>query len=235
VEETVRVARRFNGPPDSGNGGYVCGLVGSAFDGPAEVTLHVPPPLERAMRLVRSEVTLRLIDGERTVAEGLPSSVDLEPPATVPFDAAVAAVERYAGWEDHLFPTCFVCGPEREQGDGLRIFPGPVGEVPVVAAPWQPPRDLARSDGTLSPEVVWAALDCPSYFGGPVGTPSVLGRLAVEIRAPVFLDESYVVLGWGLGSEGRKHRAAAAITDRNRSVVAVSRALWIELREPPVG
>ncbi|MEV4624044.1 hypothetical protein AB0J74_35700, partial [Asanoa sp. NPDC049573] len=28
---------------------------------------------------------------------------------------------------DHPFPTCYVCGPER--ADGLRIFPGPVGDV----------------------------------------------------------------------------------------------------------
>ena len=60
VEENARVAigspfvaqivikSRFNGPPDSGNGGYVCGVVASAVEGPSIVTLRKPPPPGRA-------------------------------------------------------------------------------------------------------------------------------------------------------------------------------------------
>src|SRR3982750_648655 len=32
----VVIDSRFNGPPDSANGGYTCGLVAAAIDGPAE-------------------------------------------------------------------------------------------------------------------------------------------------------------------------------------------------------
>ena len=42
---SLTVARRFCGPPGSGNGGYVCGLIAGFLDGPAEVTLRLPPPL----------------------------------------------------------------------------------------------------------------------------------------------------------------------------------------------
>ena len=40
----------YNGPPKSGNGGYSCGVLGQFFDGPAEVMLRVPPPLDTEMQ-----------------------------------------------------------------------------------------------------------------------------------------------------------------------------------------
>jgi hypothetical protein len=45
------IMSRFCGPPDSGNGGYVCGLIAGYLDGPAEVTLRKPPPLETPLNL----------------------------------------------------------------------------------------------------------------------------------------------------------------------------------------
>lgn len=42
------VAARFCGPTGSGNGGYVAGRLGAFVDtdGPVEVTLREPPPLD---------------------------------------------------------------------------------------------------------------------------------------------------------------------------------------------
>lgn len=228
--ETVTVAARFNGPPTSGNGGYVCGLVGARIPGPAEVTLFVPPPLEVALTLVRGDEGVVLRRGDVVVAEGLPTTVEGQPPVRVGLEAAERAVAGYPGFTEHAFPTCFVCGPQREPGDGLRVYAGPVEGTPVAAAPWTPPPDLADADGVVLPEVVSAALDCPSYFGGPVGVPAVLGRLAVDIRAPVLAGRPHVVVGWGLGSERRKHFSAAAVTNVEGDVLAVSRATWIQPR-----
>ena len=39
---TLVIGSRFCGPPDSGNGGYVCGLIADYLGGPAEVTLRKP-------------------------------------------------------------------------------------------------------------------------------------------------------------------------------------------------
>ena len=39
------VERRFCGPLDSGNGGYVCGPIAGFVEGPAEVALRLPQPL----------------------------------------------------------------------------------------------------------------------------------------------------------------------------------------------
>jgi len=35
----------FYGPPNSGNGGYVCGMLVHHITGAAEVTLRSPPPI----------------------------------------------------------------------------------------------------------------------------------------------------------------------------------------------
>ena len=40
------IRKRFCGPPNSGNGGYVCGLLANAMAEPCQVTLHAPPPLD---------------------------------------------------------------------------------------------------------------------------------------------------------------------------------------------
>jgi len=48
----VMVSRRFCGPPQSGNGGYVCGLLGAQLATTATVRLLAPPPLDVPLRLV---------------------------------------------------------------------------------------------------------------------------------------------------------------------------------------
>ena len=57
---------------------------------------------------------------------------------------AEEASKRYAGFEHHAYPTCFTCGPARE--DGLGIFAGPVAGRELVAAPWTPAEDVASRD-----------------------------------------------------------------------------------------
>src|SRR5690606_28369050 len=48
---TIKIARQFRGPPNSGNGGYSCGRLAAFIDGPAEVTLRKPPPLDTEMQV----------------------------------------------------------------------------------------------------------------------------------------------------------------------------------------
>ena len=77
----------------------------------------------------------------------------------------------------HPFPTCFACGTGREEGDGLRIFPGRVGDGDgadpdrrdLDAAP-ERGRGLAhvrrRPPAHASLAVTWAALDCVGGWAG---------------------------------------------------------------------
>jgi hypothetical protein len=214
------IASRFNGPPGSANGGYACGLFSEALGGGFEVTLLVPPPLDTQLDIVGDE----LRHGDVVVARARRAAhSDAEVQEPVSLAEAEAASKRYAGFEHHAYPTCFTCGPARD--DGLGIFAGPVeGRDGLVAAPWTP-------EPGVRPEIVWAALDCPSGFACiPLGSRTLLATMAATIDAPVHPGKSYVVTGWPIASEGRKHRAGSAIHDSDGRRVAVAESLWITLR-----
>ncbi len=234
VEDVIRIARRFCGPPESGNGGYVAGALALRLvAGPAAVRLHAPPPLATPLALRRAGAALALRDGERLVARAAPACVDLEAPPPPGPDAAAAASRGFRGFDDHVFPTCFVCGPERAAGDGLRIFPGPLAGRDAVAAPWRPDASLDAGDGTVAPEFLWAALDCPGCFAFPqVDGAVVLGEIAARLGAPVAVGEACTLIGWRIAHEGRKHRTGTALYGESGALRGVARATWIEVPRP---
>jgi hypothetical protein len=234
--EQVTIPRRFNGPPDSGNGGYSCGVVARLLGGPAEVTLRCPPPLGRPLEVVRrGDGGVELRDGERLVAEGVPAELEIEVPPPVSLAEAEDAARRFPWFTGHPFPRCFVCGPDRRAGDGLRILAGPVAGRPVAAAPWTPSPADCGPDGTVLPEIAWAALDCPSWFGAHAFHPSsgvaLLGRLRARLLAPIRAGEPCLAMGWHLGTEGRKVIAGSALYSAGGELRAAARATWIIL--PP--
>jgi len=61
--ETMTIPRRFRGPPNSGNGGYVCGMLARHITGAAEVALRAPPPLETGLSVVEVGVGLGAASG----------------------------------------------------------------------------------------------------------------------------------------------------------------------------
>jgi hypothetical protein len=69
VADQITIPKRFCGPPESGNGGYVCGLLAGYVNGDAEVTLRLPPPLDRPLDVVRESGVARLMEGDKLVAE----------------------------------------------------------------------------------------------------------------------------------------------------------------------
>jgi hypothetical protein len=235
------VAPRFCGPPSSGNGGYVCGLIAGFLDGPAEVTLLLPPPLNRPLAVERdSQGSVRVLDGQNLIAEatGLPGGQHLQLPEPVPVGQARAAGARsplLADPELHPYPTCFVCGPDRRPGDGLRILAGPVRGTALWADVWCPGEDLAGAHGQVRPEFIWAALDCPGGIAAlqdavPDGTPYLLGRLAARQLGEVKAGEPHVVVGWRLAAQDRKVLAGSALFTASGQAVGVAQATWIRLR-----
>jgi hypothetical protein len=221
------VPGRYNGPADSGNGGYTCGLVAEILGGVAEVTLRLPPPLDRELEVVRNDGHLEIRDGEALVAEAEPAALDLDVPAPVSVEEAAAASARYAGFVHHAYDTCFVCGPRRE--DGLRVYAGPVEDRPgLVASPWTPPEDVGS-------ELVWAALDCPSGWAVDDFQREgvLLGRMAAEIDRLPEPGEPHVVVGWRIGEDGRKRYAGSALLTGDGEVLARARSTWIVPSAPP--
>ncbi|MGC9323356.1 MAG: hypothetical protein ACP5G0_01280 [Desulfomonilia bacterium] len=232
MNNTIIIEKRFCGPPDSGNGGYVCGLLAGNIQGVATVTLRKPPPLETALRVeVIDGGKVVLKDRDSIIAEARPSSLDMEIPAPPTFEDAQQATRTYLSPEEHFFPTCFVCGPARTAGDGLRIFPSSVPGTSLVASPWIPDKSLCDGSGRIRPEFVWASLDCPGAFAvlDKNLSPVVLGELTAQIiRLPV-PDEPYIVVGWELSRKGRKRFAGTALYSRSGEIFGMGKAVWIEL------
>jgi hypothetical protein len=237
VTARLTIAERFNGPPASGNGGYVCGLIAQLGVTPAStamtVTLRQPPPLGQPLDVVTStnDVT-ELRHGDELVAEAIPAA-DVPPLLEIAASPAVAAAERvFRGRVGHPFPTCFVCGPQRVEGDGLRLQPGPVvGRVDTTACHWIPDASLADAGSSrVRPEFAWAALDCPGAWTlDVVGRPMVLGRMTGLVEATPQVGDRCTVMGQLLRREGRRAFTATTLYDSDGSVLGRARATWVEI------
>lgn len=217
---------RFNGPPGSGQGGWSAGLLADVVGGAAvEVSLLRPPPLGRPLRVAGGEA----LDGDDVVLRAQRvAAVAVEPRPPVAADLARATTSPWD--ERHPFPTCFACGPERAEGDGLRLFAGRARDDGTYAVAWTP--DPAFGDPVPRP-LLWAAMDCPTaapLVDPPPRRPLVLARLAVQQHAPVRAGAEHVVGAWTVAVDGRKRRAAAALWAAGGELLAVASALWIELR-----
>ena len=236
MSDTITIPARFRGPPETGNGGFVCGLVDSHVVGDAEVTLRSPPPLETPLDVVASDGGVRVYNGETLIAEAGTALWDLQVATPPSWEQARAAEAGYLGLEHHEFAECVVCGPDRTPGDGYRIFPGPAGGRGMVASTWRPHPSLPASDGQLHPEAVWAALDCPGAWADARDmreTPVVLGRMAARLEGSCIVGDDHVVIAWPLASEGRKFFAGTALFTIDGSLVGAARQTWIVLAPQP--
>jgi hypothetical protein len=218
----VTFSRRFRGPLTSANGGYACGRLAAFVDADeVEVTLRLPPPLDRPLAVRHEDGVAELLDGDVVVAEARAASVDVDPPSSVSFAAAEDAATRHVRLGSELFGECFTCGI-RDAHDGLEIYAGTVaGREPLHAAPW-----TVRES---SPEIVWAAIDCPgAYAVGMAGRGEiVLGRMAARVLRVPEVGERCVAASWPLGEDGRKLYAGTALYAENGEVLAVARQTWI--------
>ena len=221
-ENTLAIDRRFRGPLHSANGGYTAGRLAAFVGGPAEVTLRLPPPLERPLRVAEEDGGVLLLDGEALVAEARPAIVDVDVPERVSVEEAADAASRHVRFGGDLFSECFSCGVRPD--DGLCIHVGPVAGREIQAAPW-------TATG-VAPEVVWAAIDCAGAYavGGPGRGEVLLGRMAAEIRRLPEEGERCVVIAWPLGEDGRKLFAGTALLSADGEPLAVARQTWIQPR-----
>ena len=231
LAEHFEISERFRGPPRSGNGGYTCGRLAGHLKGTVAVRLKAAPPLDAELRIEATDDEARLFQGQTLLAEARRSQLDLQTPQCPTYAEAEESSRFFVGFKNHPFPGCFVCGPERMPGDGLRIFPGAVNGGPTVAAPWVPTPSLTNELGRVKSEFLSSALDCIGAFVSPIPESAavVLGELCVSIIEGVTSGEKCVVIGWPLGTEGRKRLAGSAVFTSNGHLVAIARAVWIEV------
>ena len=231
--EDISVAGRYHGPPTMGHGGYVAGLFAARTEGPVQVTLRRPTPLDAPLHmfhLAEGHLELRDLEGE-LIAQSEPTSFDLDVPVAPSLDDARTAE---AGSPSHLegrgiHGQCFGCG-NRTVGEGLRVFAGPLAVEgrALVAGTWRPTDEMRAANGTVGTEWVLAALDCPGAFAFIVGETraGLLGRIQYEQLLPVPADAEHVVMGWQIGEDGRKKFAGTAVVDADGTVMARALATW---------
>ncbi len=233
MSDSFTVPGRFNGPLQSGHGGYAAGALAAFLEQPAEISLRSPVPLETPLDLVEDgDGQVRVLHGETLVLEGRPDpGFEIEVPAAPSLEEARAATAGYRGLEEGEFSCCFVCGRGRE--DALEVFAGPLDGRDLVASPWTPPDWTAGEDGRVLPAIVWSVLDCPTYFATHIEgdlTPGFLARLTARVDALPTAGAEHVVIGWPIEVDGRKHHAGSAVFTAGGELLAAARALTIEPR-----
>ena len=243
---TLVVPYRFRGPANSGNGGWTCGALAAVLGtgSPAvRVRLSAPPPLDVPMTLTRFSppapgAGVRLHHGDQLVAEAI-RTADAEdalaavPPADpdpeVAFAMALDAAARYPGRVDHPFPTCLACGTGREDGDGLRLAPGP-GEPPdgAVSAAWVPHPALDDGTGHVDLPITWAGLDCPGGWSADMlGRPMVLGTMTARVERRPAIGERCVVRGLAGQGSGRTVPTRTTLYGSRGEILAVAAQVWV--------
>ena len=234
MKTELEINSRFCGPPDSGNGGYSCGVIANHLGRSAKVRLEAPPPLNIPLKIVRTSDGVELRNGETIIGFGCANELNLSVPQAPSLERARHAETRYTGLHGHMFPGCFVCGPDREHGDGLRIFPGPVepDNWSLLACTWNPTSDLLDAKGNIREEYVWSALDCPSYFGvvGQHLRPALLGEFELSILGDIAGGAPLIVWCWPISMDGRKMYGGSALGTAQGELLAFAKGTWIELK-----
>lgn len=235
----VTIPGQFNGPTDSGNGGWVCGLMADEWNrahgrGPVETTLHQPPPLASTLAWEHDDGDLRLVTaGGALIATARAGRLTLIDPPAVTTDDALRGRQAYAGHRTHPYPRCFTCGPLRADGDGLRLFAGLVTDG-VAATPWQAHPAFDTGDGAISTPVSWAAIDCSGALAaGFPDVPMLLGRMTGVVARRPNVAEPMIAIGWLRRSDGRKRFTSTALMTLDGDVVARSDQVWITVAGAP--
>lgn len=232
--QEIIIDQRFQGPSQSANGGYVTGMMAELVAGPAEVTLKAPPRLGHAMQIVETGDGFALMDGDQAVATvRAVAPMELAIPPLPSARAIAEATKNYPGHHSSPIPHCFVCGTNRQVGDALRVFAGPVEGADMAASPWVPHANFADDSGMIADRHVLAALDCPGAWAwyGQTGGHMLLGRMHCEAHGKVAPDEACTVTAWPISRDGRKVYAGSAVHNAAGELVAFGFATWITVEE----
>ncbi len=230
----IVITEQFRGPPWSGNGGYIGGLLAASTEGPATVVLRAPAPIDAPLDLVTDGDRVRLVAKDGTlIAETKPADVDPfdAPPAPPSLAEAMEAGARFIGLSRPFHPVCFCCAASQPEGYGLRVFVGQTeGAAPgFVSGAWTPLAAFGDAEGLTRTEVIWAALDCPGSVAWVVteGGGGLLGTMTCEVIRRPRVEEPCVVTAWPIEQSGRKRISGTALFTADGELLAQSQQVWI--------
>ncbi|MFP5487141.1 MAG: hypothetical protein ACLGHQ_02395 [Acidimicrobiia bacterium] len=235
---SIRIGARFQGPTDSGQGGWTAQrfLQAMGVDRPMTVAIRAAIPLEVDLSIVRHDDRSELVgpDGTTIMAATAwePAFADTEP---ITIDEGRAARHRFlATVDEHPVPSCFSCG---RLPDSMGVHAGPLDDgTDRFATDWTVPDWAVHDDGRVDPGVVWAAIDCCAAWW--VGWSrerrvALTVQYAVEEIHPLEPGATYALVGWAGDRDpewdGRKRHAASAAFDTDGRCVARSVSLWVSV------
>jgi hypothetical protein len=245
-ENQIIIARRFRGPPQSGNGGFVSGMFANLTDpldtACIEVTLRSPTPLDQPMRAKVDSLGNTVVHHDSTViADIKPAQITMDvvqPPSRSMIKRAAPTSYSLLKNLNPLVPTgigfhpgCFCCGADRTTG--LGIFAAPVEDG--VAALWSTKSAWADAGGFLPREFLWTAMDCPGQFAFLVKgiKTGMLGRMTAQLYTLPKAGDELIITAWPIKIEGKKHFAGSAIFNDNQQLIARAITVWIGLMTLP--
>lgn len=227
------IEAQFNGPDNSGNGGYVCGLIADQLPGapgPRTSSLRKPPPLDLPLTWEVGEGAVSLVEPpDSVIGSAVPGEfAGAALPCPTP-EQAQAGMDAYPGFHNHPFDRCFTCGTKRTPGDGLRLFTGPIGDS-IVAAPWTAHENFGGTDGRINVPVMWAALDCPGGWAADfTRQPMVLGRMTADVSRLPLVGEPCLSVGGLQRTEGRKFFTNTALYTLDGELLGRAEQIWISI------
>lgn len=229
---SITVSARFRGPPHSGNGGYVAGLMARLAGGHRSVAMRAPTPLDAPLEFLPGEPA-RLMRGETLIAEALRADPVVLPDWPVPPTPAEARAASVGYQSFH--PICVCCAGQLPADEGLRIRAGPLaGAAPgTVAAAWDVDAAFCDADGAVPEEVVWAAIDCPGFYAwvaveGRHG--ALTGTMQAEVLARPRAGDACIVLAWPLARVSeRRFTSGVALFTAGGEPMARGVQTWIRM------
>ena len=232
ASETLTIGPEFFGFEGIGHGGYTSGLLAEHLPGSLEVKILQPPPLDTPMQLSTEDGQLTLTHADLVIARARRKALSMGVPPAPSLALAGQSMAFNRDLVEHPSPTCMTCGPQRDLGQGLRVFVGPSDDGELVAGSWVPHPNFADAEGNVRTPFVWAALDCPTYWAIRAGYGQqgrmVTGRLTVQTIAPVPTGSPCIVLGWpDQRKGGRLFVSGAAIVTPEGEPLAVAEAVWM--------
>lgn len=235
IAEPIRVGQWFQGPTDSGQGGWTAQRLASAIGEPVTVAIKRPIPLETDMTITPVADGWHLIDPsepDQPVLVATPWEPDFASTGPVSVADATDARSRFPLHDDHPVPVCFSCGAN---ADSMQVHSGPLADG-RWATNWTVPTWAVDDAGTVDEGALWAAIDCAqAWYAGNAGgrRHAVTVQLAVDVIAPLEAGATYSLVAWN-GTypeawDGRKRGAGGAVFANDGTCVARSSSFWIAI------
>lgn len=253
LERELHAPAGLDGPPGILQGGLAAGItapiarLADRHHAPLtsiDARLHAPTPLGASLRArVRASADAARYHVETRHGDVQLVSAEVElaghEPTPQAFDLAELGRSRPPEpTPQHIYPGCFVCGPEPTHPHGQRLHPRYRDDGAIVQ-PWVVDPELGDERSMIDPLMISAVLDCPTVWAS-IGHIQALGHegaLLAGYRLQLFRDapvmEPLRLVARMDAGDGRKIQARGALVDEEGVIYAVASAFHVSVSQLP--